>query len=263
MRFFTKSFMRDPHVVSLTYKLLVPADLIYRDVPVTLVVQALFHGYLDNGILTVTMDVHFATVQEARAPVDAYLNGWKIDAHLGGYKIDFVFEDSEVIDRNPDLNAPRLIYGSAIMSSTSTLSASITIQPREYPPAPQWNGCSDLVLRMYRRFANYQEHRESIYSAGYYCSTALTLAADGTIARGGRSAAAEKFKVSLEVQKKLGELTSERGNPEFARKAGTSEPTPAEAAWLALAIPKLIRHVAAIEADSSVPELTMSDLPPL
>ncbi|MHA4868124.1 hypothetical protein ACXZ1M_10500 [Duganella sp. PWIR1] len=260
---FTSIIMRDPHVVSLKYTLLVPADLIYQGVPTVKVSHAEFHAELNNGNLEVVMDAHFKSIQAAQRPVDAYLRAWEVDAHLQGHKIKFSFLSGEVIDRDPVLNGTVLASATCVISSSFTVSGNITVRPREYPAPPGWTNVSNLAHRMYDRFVTYQEKRESIFTSGYYCLTELQEAGGGSLQRKGREPAATRFKIDLNVLRALGTLTSERGGAQFARKAGAPEATPVEAAWLAAAIPKIIHHVARVEAGVDVSVLTMEELPPL
>jgi hypothetical protein len=256
--------MRDPHVVSLKYTLLVPAGLVYKDVPAMNVSHAQFRGELHEGYLNVKMDAHFPTITDARQAVETFLKAWEIDAHLKGKKIKFSFEDSELIDRNP-VQGGSVVLASAtcVISSSFTVSGTITVHPREYPPPPCWTTVSNLAQRMYDRFVAYQEKQESIFTSGYYCLTELQVAAGTTVTRKARASAASRFKIDIEVLDTLGELTSERGGALFARKAGTPEPTSNEAAWLSSAVPVIIGHIASVEADADVSVLTMADLPEL
>ncbi|WP_377702135.1 hypothetical protein [Pseudoduganella sp. UC29_71] len=246
------------------YTLLVPAGLIYQEVPAVNVSQAQFHAKLHNGSLEVTMNAHFPSILDAQQPVDAFLRAWEVDAHLRGYKIAFSFLDGEVIDRNPEHSGTVVLAAATcIMSSSFTVMGNITVSPREYPAPPSWATVSDLARRMYSRFETYQEKRESIFTSGYYCLTELQAAAGNSVQRKGRGPAAEHFRIDVNVLNTLGELTSERGGAQFARKAGAPEPTPAEAAWLAAAVPMIIRHVASVDAGVHVNVLTMVDLPAL
>lgn len=220
-----------------------------------------FHGQLDQGKLELAMDDHFPSVDEARKPVEAFLKAWEVRAHLGGHKIGFTFHDSVIIDRNPDPSQARIINGSAVFHCTTSMGGTLVVHPVAYPEPPTWKNCSNMVCRMYDRFAAYQEQRESIYSAGYYCLTELLENAAGTVERGGRIKVASKFNIDIEVLKKLGELTSTRGDPLSARKAGTVPATPTETVWLREAIPRIIRHVAGVEAGDVGAALTMAELP--
>lgn len=69
----------------------------------------------------------------------------------------------------------------------------------------------------------------------YFCLTLLEATA------GSRNDAAELFSVDIQVLRKIGELTSKRGDRTNARKASSTQPlTGIEEAWLDAAIKTVI-----------------------
>jgi hypothetical protein len=71
-------------------------------------------------------------------------------------------------------------------------------------------------------------------------------------------------KSSQSVLKKFSELASTRGDEKTARKGGVQQPlSAAETQRIEAAIKAIIRRVGEIDGNPSLPELTMSDLPPL
>jgi hypothetical protein len=93
----------------------------------------------------------------------------------------------------------------------------------------------------------------------YYCSTVITNF------YGGIDGAGKALAIDKAVLKKIGELSTNRGEPSTARKMTRSLmpfATP-EADWLDAAIRILIRRVGEIAAGHSPSQLTMKQLPPL
>jgi hypothetical protein len=95
----------------------------------------------------------------------------------------------------------------------------------------------------------------------YFCLTVIEAKA------GSRKQAAKLYRISKEVLSKLGELTSDRGDAQTARKIKQSSTlTPlssAESSWINAAVKTIIRRVGEIDLDPKLPEITMNDLPTL
>jgi hypothetical protein len=249
-------------VVSLTYTLLVPASENYERASPVDTVQTGFQARLGEGKLKVTMNAHFASVDDARVQVDSFLSAWEMDAFLRGRKIGFSFLESEVIDRSPPAtigNVLNCTVGAYVITSGK---GKFTLHRMSYPEAPKWTTASAMAQRMYARFVAFMEGRESIFSTAYYCLTELQVEAGGSVTRGARDKAVTRFRIDRTVLDTLGDLSSERGDPLTARKAGASPLAPAESNWLNAAVPQLIRHVAALDGgDMTTSTLTMAELP--
>lgn len=154
--------MQDPHVVSLTYTLLVPADEIYQGVSPVDSGQPAFHARLEEGKLNLTMNAHFASVDDARAQVSSFLSAWEMDAFLNGRKIEFSFLEGEVIDRNPPAVRGNVLECSVGAFVISSAEARLTVHRKIYPAPPTWNEVSPVAKRLYGRFVTLMEGRESI-----------------------------------------------------------------------------------------------------
>ena len=93
--------MNDPHVVSLTYKI-VAGEGIEFDNPEPLEHETdSFSFKLENGIMTITPKDHFSTKEDARAAVEPYLDAWEFEHALknGRRNILFKYENAELGDR--------------------------------------------------------------------------------------------------------------------------------------------------------------------
>jgi hypothetical protein len=96
----------------------------------------------------------------------------------------------------------------------------------------------------------------------YFCLTVVESAAGG---RNRRTNAAKTFGISQNVLDKLGDLTTNRGDREIARKAHLNlQPVKgAERAWIEATIKQLILRLCDGPQRSHRKQLTMADLPPL
>jgi hypothetical protein len=74
--------MIDPHVVSLRYKAISGANVEFANPPAIEVGQEQFLGELRAGAFVARMGDHFATIAEARAVVDPFLEAWSITSGL-------------------------------------------------------------------------------------------------------------------------------------------------------------------------------------
>ena len=256
--------MRDPHVASLRYKLETISTVTFNNPPPVKVETDMFLLYLENGKASVEMKEHFAAVEAARSVIDPYLRAWELDValHLGRQEIKFIYEDAEVIDRNPPPpGSPQAIQLSGIALATSFGTATLTVARREYPLPPKHFRVNPDVDTLWHRFDGYNQGREPLLAMAYFCLTLLEARAVR------RKNTVKLYRVHKAVLDKLGELTANRGDERTARKlkkASTLVPlTPTETRWIEAAIKAIIRRVGEIDANPSLDVLTMSDLPTL
>jgi len=256
--------MRDPHVVALCYRL-ETAETVSFDNPRPVGGETgSFRLRLDNGKLTIELKEHFSSVDAARKPVEDYLHAWELDValHFGRREIRFIYENAEVVDRDPPPpGSPQVIHLSGISSGEAFGTATIHISRSQYPEPPALFRISPDVETLWNRYEGYLEGREPLLSMAYFCLTVIESQA------GGRKNAARMYKISDCVLSKLGELTSAKGDERTARKfKQDSIPTPltsAEVKWIGAAIKAIIRRVGELVSTSSLATITMSDLPKL
>ena len=260
--------MRDPHVVLLRYRL-ETTDTVAFDNPEPIEVDIdSFRLRLENDALVVELMEHFASVEDARKAVDRFLKAWEIDAALryGTQEIFFVYEDAEIIDRNPPLpGSSQTIQLSTLGMVVVTGNVSAHITRRKYPEPPSLFRSSPDVEVMWYRFNGYLEGREPLLSMAYFCLTMIE--ASTGMRKNKRQQAAENYNIHIDVLNKLGELTSSRGDPKTARKF-ISDVTLAplnskEVTWIESAIKAIIRRVGENLSTDSLPVITLRDLPEL
>lgn len=253
--------MADLHVVSLTYALRPNKDVSYASPPPVEFETAEAHFRLADGTLTCEMKTHFSTADEARRAVEPSIQAWEVDTDLrwGQDALRFIFDGANVIDRTPA--PPGAIHGVAFASGVATVSATATasvhVTRAQYPAPPphtfRLNPDAESILV---RYQGYLDGREPILSMAYFCLTVLEAKAAS------RNDAASAYRIDLPVLRKMGELTSTRGDALNARKADAAQPlTGAEHSWLEAAVKMLIWRLGDTRNASALPLITLSDLP--
>jgi hypothetical protein len=130
---------------------------------------------------------------------------------------------------------------------------------REYPAPPQRFALSPDVTALLARYQGYKRGEEPLLAMAYYC---LTVAEGRAVSR---VQAAQRLVIAPEVLRKIGELTSTRGDERSARKHRYSQQplSKPESRWLETAIRKLIRQIAHVDAGGNPTQLDMASLPDL
>jgi hypothetical protein len=260
--------MNDPHVVSLSYHVESSKQVTYDDPPPLEIDRDAYSMRLEANTLTVTMKDHFATEEAAHAAVEPLLRAWEIDSSLRRNRPDLTFDfmHSRIIDRNPPPSQggqlePVRLYGR--MKATGDLRLHVT--SRVFPSPPRNFAASPDVQTMWFRYRMYLEGKEPLLSMAYACLSLL----EGTTGRksGARAAVCAKYHIDPAVREKLGNLVSEKGSPEEARKldhAATKTPlTGEERDWIEQVIKALIRRKAEYDydTDTSFAAITLNDFP--
>lgn len=274
--------MNDPHVVSLTYRLVIENEHTFGSPPPIIHEENDFSLYLKDGVLSVEMKRHFASERAAREEVDKYLRAWETNAILdfGGISFRFRFENSSVIDRQPSLaeiSQIEVMQGDISMS-TECLPLGPSVIHR-YPNPPRNFSVSADVETLSKRYQAYCMGYEPLPSMAYFCLTAIywKFRDPESQKKPPSTRAAQKLNVSNSVLTKLGHLSSKHGDSLTARKAAgmVNSLDCLQREWIKSAIKILIRRVAeydywrdqGIEQDenlrSLLPEINMSHLPDL
>ena len=256
----------DLHVVKLQYRLrrnevvtyVEPAPITFESPVATI--------WLANGDLICEMKEHFITEAEAKGAVEPVLCAWEVDSDLrygrGEFRFDFV--KSEIIDRAPV--TPGEIHGHLIATlGNASLTAfgtvvTIHVKRTNYPNPPGSFRLTPQAESVWTRYQGYLDGREPLLPMAYFCLTVLESDA------GGRQKAATLYRIDQKVLRKIGELTSIRGNNLFARKASsgpTRELRNEEQNWLECVIKLLIWRCGETGERALLPIITMADLPPL
>lgn len=248
--------MKDPHVVSLTYKIIEGEGFKFKDPKDVQIDTPVFKGSLSKGILTLQPKEHFESEAQVRLLADDYVRGWEIDAALksGQPEFHFRFEGSQIEDRQA---APATAHVHSSIHAHVSTTAMATKVSSDYPTPPVYFQLSPEVEVLWNRYTRYLESREPLLSMSYYCLSFL----EGN-EKNKRKKAEQRYGIDLSILDKLGDLTTNRGDNTTARKASkTTIPlSVSESAWIKAAIKALIKHLATRQSGQ---KLTMADLPPL
>ncbi len=255
--------MPDLHVVALIYRLQPSDHISYAEPPPRVFENEVARFRLEKDQLRCEMKLHVATSEEARALVDPILRDWEMEVELarGRGELRFTYENAEIIDRTPP--TPGVTRGhvmvtlqEALLVSTGNVTCHIT--RKNYPEPPVGFHLTADAESILLRFRGYQDGREPLLSMAYFCLTVVLSAA------GGLSNATKAFGIAESVLRKLGELTSNRGDLTTARKArATKHPlTGAERAWIEATVKQLVLHLCE-PPSAQRKQLIMADLPPL
>jgi len=253
--------MRDPHVKSIRYRLDTGKSVSYENPqPVEIETQQ-FSIRLDNGILTCGFKEHYPSIEKARSAVEGFLRAWEIDVALsrGRGEFNFIYENAEVIDRNPPPSKSIQIEVGELIIAHGVVSAELHVTRNKYPEPPKLFTLTPDVETLWHRYEGYLQGKEPLLSMAYFCLTFIE-----TIS-GGRKPVAIRYNVEFDVLNELGKLTSSRGEGKTARKikrgSGFSPLSPQEITWIETAIKALIRRVGECSPGVLLPKLKMSDLP--
>lgn len=246
--------MKDPHVVSLTYKIVENDVLTFKNPPDLEIETAEFHGLLSNGILTLEPKNHYSSVAQIRPLADDYVRGWEIDRALrsGSLEFNFRFEGGQVVDRQP---AP----GKAFVDSCDVMvcvdSVDVKKSSSAYPAPPDNFQLTPEVEVLWNRYRRFLEGGELLLTMAGYC---LSYLEDGK----SHKHAAKHYNIDLQILDKLGDITANAGDELTARKRSKkSRPlSNSESGWVKAAIKAIIKHLATRQPGQT---LKMSDLPPL
>ena len=255
----------DLQVVSLRYVLQSTGQVTYVNPPPVEFETTEVRFTLAEGKLACEMKTHFQTVEAARAIVQPILTAWEVNADLrrSQGELRFKFDGAEIIDRSPP--TPGAIRGHGHMfEHEDTLSAtgtvSLHVSRAYYPEPPGMFRLSPDAESLFLRYQGYLAGREPLPGMAYFCLTVLEAYG------GGRTLAAKAYRIDEKVLRKIGELTSLRGDPLTARKAiaGPTQPlTGPESTWLEAAVKTLIWRLGDTRDATELPLITLSDLPSL
>jgi hypothetical protein len=248
--------MRDPHVVSLRYRFNYLADESFADPPALDGDESAFSYLLSEDILQAEMKDHFPSTVEARGVVEPFLRTWEVGHALdaGRKRIWFVFEDAVVVDRNPRKpGEPHVIEIEGGIFTISGSSASLHVTRTKYPEPPTGIVASPAVETMWFRFQQFKEAKEPLLSMAYFCLSFLERTTG--CEKGARAAVCKMYSIDTTVREKFGDLVSEYGKPEEARKySATHTETPlreVERKWIEQVTLALIRRKAEFDFNPS------------
>lgn len=250
--------MSNRRVESLTYLFETDDSVSFDAEPVEHETDA-FSLRLEDGELTVDLQEHFNSVDEARRRMESFLEAWEVSYGIQFHRreMSFSYEDAEVVCE--DTGSDEITVELEPLELGVSENIAFRVERSEYPDPPDKFRLSPDARTLWNRYENYEEGRERLFAMGYACLTILEDRA------GGRDEAEEWYNIEDGILGDLGELTSTRGSPEVARKPSSSqgEATPEERKWIEEAIRKIVLQVGISDAGHDPETLTKDDLPPL
>ncbi|MCY4237465.1 MAG: hypothetical protein OXC93_03795 [Rhodospirillaceae bacterium] len=257
--------MNDPHVVALNYRIDHGDTIDYGRAESLDREEPGFRLTVKEGKARFELKEHYATEEDARGAVAEYIRVWEFDATLNYGSSDsfrLMFEDSEIIDRNP--TAGRISITARFGAPSVSVAASVVIRPPDYPQPP-----SDIALNpdasvMHLRYLGYRGGHEPLGGMANFCLTVLEASTGKRPKQ--RSAAAKLYNVDERVLGKIGELSACKGGAAARKAPGLAKEFSAqERHFLEQALEAIIRRVAqrARTPDADLPKISWSDLPPI
>ena len=225
-----------------------------------------FKFLLDHFELEIILNKVYLSEDEARAEVEPILKNWEtyIDLVHERNEIRFKFSHAELIESELENDQGKRIIS---LTSKAVLSTSVSfklITPRDkYPNPPNNFTLSPDVSTLIHRFNNSLDENEPITSMAYFCLTLIEYKA------GSRKDAIIKFDIDEKVLRKIGELSSTRGDYTEARKINVHsklvELNPKERSWLIQALKKIILRIGEydLKPNGNFPRIEMNNLPSL
>jgi hypothetical protein len=256
--------MRDPHVTHLHYTVGAGPGLSYASPQPMAFANALGSFCIIDDQMVFEPAEHFAAEGEARAAVEPFLRAWEVEADLNRNlgTVRFRFQRGDVVDRDPPKPGENLVIearGAGTIMLTGHATAHLTMN--QYPDPPSSFRVTPEVEMAYRRWARFREGKEPLPAMAYFVLTTIEAAA------GGRAQASATFSVELSVLRTLGQLTSEKGDAESARKVKAGKSlhalTGPEQQWIEQVVRRLILRLGEHASGAAVSAIRMTDLPAL
>ena len=261
--------MNDPHVVALWYRIEHGDSVDYGEAQPLDHVETGFRVKAEQGRVCFEFKDHYATEDAAREAIEDYIRVWEFEAGLlgGPHSFKLTFDRAQITDRKPVPGVGGVSVHFLVSTPTVTLVKARVVKTH-YPPPPSGVMLTPDVQTMYDRFQGYRLGREPLASMAYFCVTVLETSAGQTCKKGEqvREAAAKKYGIQPKVLRKIAKLSSERGGQQARKATGKdNDLTAQESRFMQEAIKAVIRRAAekAHAPDSDLPEISLSDLPPI
>jgi hypothetical protein len=251
------AYFRDPHVVSLSYRIERSEGVTFADDtgPAEREFDA-FRLSVTHETVTAHMKDHHETEQGARGAVEGYLRPWEIYEAVRpmGTGVRFSFEAAEVVDRDPPP-----IYSTARAAPTIGSASRVeVVRELRLPDLPEAFAMSSDVEVMWTLYECYLQGRDRLLPMAYTCLTRFRYGS------GGNKEAASRYHVDINVLKKLGRLSSTLGDETAARKWDSGHAhqplSEGDREWVEDAVKLLIYRAGqyASDPDGEWPKITMN-----
>lgn len=245
--------MNDPHVTALHYWVDHDDSVDYDNAAPLDYETELGTFHLEKRELTVRPKEHYAGAQEARDALDGFIRNWEFNAAVeaGTRQFGLQYVDAEIIDRNPEPPQPGVATVSAgpVRFRIEVSRPRVRIGKPKYPSPPQiqrLDSGNPTALAMLSRLDRYHQGRETLAAAAYFCLTVMEDSAK--VAKGatdGRKTVRDHYGISLNLQRSVAALSSEKGGDEARKAEGLQQEfTDEERRFLLAAVKAFTRRVA-------------------
>ncbi len=270
--------MRDPHVQAMHYKVISGGGISYVNPEPMSFSNHLGTFDVSGDKLRIVPSEHFPDENSSRRAIQPFLEEWEMEVHLTSDipMLRFEFDRVELIDRAPPPPPPPPGVNSRAASTAQGRSVSFGARSMamlhgrasphltcsKYPVPPKTFRATTEVQHAYHRWLSYRSGNEPLQAMAFFVLKLLERAA------GGRKVAACSFQIDLKVLRKIGELSSTKGNERTARKAPGpgkqfQELSDAEKQWLEQAIPLVIHRLGERASSAPLAPISLHDLPRL
>ena len=205
---------------------------------------------LTDGLLHVSLNVAADSGSSARSCVEPTVRSWEFEAEVrSGFPViefDFV-QDIDEATPTSLASAEELADGTGLVILS------------RYPPGPTIAVTPEMESIWKRYVRARLDFGEPLQSAVYYALTVIEAQF------GSRSKASSALKLDPQILRKMGELSSTRGDPETARKARAAD-VPlriVDRQWLDAAVRHAVLQLGHLAARLSPRPVVMADLPDL
>jgi hypothetical protein len=195
-----------------------------------------FFVRMADGVLILRPRMLFASLEEAREAAADFLRAWEINAALlyraaAPFRLRYAGGEME---RRTGTSTQVLIEDVAHVTDE----ASSHVSHARYPPCPASYQASPEAEAIWARLERHWAGYEPLLSMAYFALTVLTRA-------GGIDAASMRYRIDKAILRRIGELTSTRGDTLTARKLtmATQTLTLEESDWLLNTMVRIVGHL--------------------
>ena len=265
--------MNDPHVKALYYWVEHDESVDYDNAEPLNYEDELAEVHLEKRELTIKPKEHYASTEEARDALEAFIRNWEFDAAVesGSRGFELKYLNADVIDRNPTPPPPGVVEASVSFRAGSPKVSIRARVGKPWYPSPsegqRLDSSDPTALAMLFRLDRYHQGRETLAAMTYFCLTVLgnrVSATKGTTET--RKAVRDHYYISADLQRRVAGLSSGKGGAEARKADGMKQDfTEEERAFLVAAVKAFTRRMAekAANPTTELKMITLADLPHL
>ncbi len=254
------------HVKSLVYRIEHGDHVDYDDAGPEQLDFEEFSVSLERNQALFSLKVHYSDVRSAQAAVERFLDAWEVLSGLDHQprELELVYEDAVIVSRSPEQSDCMIVPVNAAELEFRGMEIGVHVSRKIYPNPPRGFEVTPDVRSMYDRYVRFRLGKENLASMAYFCYTVFVYSVPK--GKGQQTKAQKYYGVERDILHNIANLSSRKGGGEARKRDGVNEPyTAKERIWLEAAVKALVRRAGerAADADATLPEITMTALPPL